>query len=85
MVDDSGDDKQDGLFYPPQDTNTWRVFMMREVDALGKRIDKCVTKEVFEAKVAPIQRVMWLIFSVVTTALVAGVLALLFQSGKIGR
>lgn len=56
------------------------------IDSLKKELrENYVTKEIFELIVGPIKKIGWLIFTVVTSALVMGVLGLLFASGKIGK
>lgn len=84
MADDNDDDKSDfDDRVVPHDQYTWRAMVMRDLRTLDRRINRCVTKEMFEAKVGPIQKVMWLIFSVVTSALVTAVIGLVVVSGKV--
>lgn len=85
MASDRDDDDYGGDYRGlTPDHAAWRRMVMREMDGLKKQIEKCVSSEVFEARVGPIQKILWLIFSVVTSGLVMGVLGLLFASGRVG-
>jgi hypothetical protein len=92
-----GDDHEDFKQRQPDFGDDSRAYIWREIDQIRRYVESLdrklqalmdtklpnyVTKEVFETNVKPIQKIMWLIFSVITSALVLAVLGLVIQSSK---
>lgn len=90
--DENGGDEEFRL--PPPTRDFYRSFVMRQIVDINRKLDrefnsidkrfdgldkKYVSSERFDAIVGPIQRVLWLIFSVITSGLVLAVLGLLIR------